>query len=382
MKITDSAVTLSSSHQSLAVHQQTSIWGLRMKKSEWEASQNGLFDEPDNPSSAGSKKQEDQAAVVNLSDQGRKILRAASEQPSSTLQAQSDPPPQKTMSTLRALLQYLKSISSDPKAYENLEEFLDKQEALAQNTKSSGQDPMQMMAMSGGFGAKREETVLVDRRETFDAESEYTSFSAQGIARAEDGRKLSFNVDVAMSREFMRYTRIDERYEPEPLHNVCDPLVINVDASTAGVSDQKFTFDLDADGTDDSISLLKGGSGFLALDKNDNGRIDDGNELFGTSSGNGFIDLAKYDQDHNNWIDENDDVFSRLKIWYKDEDGTDKLMDLKSADVGAIYLGNASTEFSLKDSSNQATNGMIRSSGVFLRESGGAGTIQHLDLAL
>ena len=75
---------------------------------------------------------------------------------------------------------------------------------------------------------------------------------------------------------------------------------------------------------------------FLALDKNGDGRMNDGSELFGTASGDGFKDLAAYDEDGNGWIDENDSIYSQLKIWTKDENGKDHLIDLKDADVGAI----------------------------------------------
>ncbi len=40
-------------------------------------------------------------------------------------------------------------------------------------------------------------------------------------------------------------------------------------------------------------------------------KINDGSELFGTSSGDGFKDLATYDEDENGWIDENDSIFSK-----------------------------------------------------------------------
>ncbi len=59
-----------------------------------------------------------------------------------------------------------------------------------------------------------------------------------------------------------------------------DPLVINLDTEAASVSDQKFYFDLDADGHAEQISFLNSGSGFLALDKNGDGVINDGSELF------------------------------------------------------------------------------------------------------
>ena len=124
------------------------------------------------------------------------------------------------------------------------------------------------------------------------------------------------------------------------------------------------------------------GSGFLALDKNNDGKINDGSELFGTKSGDGFKDLARYDEDHNGWIDENDSVFSKLKVWMKDEDGKDILLDLKRADVGAIYLGNADTQYSLKDD-NHRLNAEVKKTGIYLKESSGAvGTVNHLDLAI
>ena len=162
---------------------------------------------------------------------------------------------------------------------------------------------------------------------------------------------------------------------------LCDTLVVNIGTDTADVRDQTFKFDLDSDGKEDEISMLGKGSGFLALDKNGDGKINDGSELFGTKSGDGFGDLREYDSDGNGWIDENDDVFSKLKVWCKDENGKDILMDLKEADIGAIFLGEQQTEFSLGGVDGYR-DGVIRSTGVFLRESTGAGTIQHVDLSL
>lgn len=213
---------------------------------------------------------------------------------------------------------------------------------------------------------------------SFVAESEQTAFATTGYAQTADGRSLSFNVEVGMSRSFMAHYDSLETKE----YIKTDPLIINVGDDVTSVSDQKFYFDLDGDGKKDKISYASQGSGFLALDKNGDGVINDGSELFGTKSGDGFKDLAEYDEDGNGWIDEGDSVFSKLKVWKHNEDGTDTLLDLKSADVGAIYLGNADTEFSLKDENNNL-NGQIRKTGIYLKEStGAAGTIAHVDLAL
>lgn len=175
-----------------------------------------------------------------------------------------------------------------------------------------------------------------------------------------------------------------ERYEKLTQENVilCDPLVINLDSDVASVSDMKFLFDLDADGKEEEVSFAGQGSGFLALDRNGDGKINDGSELFGTKSGDGFGDLAAYDEDGNGWIDEADSIFKDLKVSTKDKDGKDVLLDLKSANVGAIYLNSASTEFSLNNMETNKTNGVIRSTGIYLKENGGVGTVQHVDLAI
>ena len=94
------------------------------------------------------------------------------------------------------------------------------------------------------------------------------------------------------------------------------------------------------------------GAGLLDLDKNADGKSNDGKELFGPTSGNGFAELAALDSDGNGWIDENDPAFQQLKVWTKDASGEDHLSSLAQAKVGALFLGNASTPFSMNDTQN------------------------------
>lgn len=212
----------------------------------------------------------------------------------------------------------------------------------------------------------------------FVSEQEHTAYSAQGYVQTSDGRQIGFQVNVEMSRAF------EAEYEnyTEEEYVVTDPLVINLDADTADVTDWKFMFDINADGKEDEISFVSQGSGFLALDKNKDGVINDGSELFGTRSGDGFRDLAAYDTDKDGWLDEDDEVYDKLVVWTKDEKGNDKLLSLKEAGVGAIYLGSANTQFSLNSAETNQTNGVIRKTGVYLKENGQAGTVQHVDLVL
>ena len=214
--------------------------------------------------------------------------------------------------------------------------------------------------------------------EFVETERETTAFSTVGTVKTADGREINFNIDVEMSRSFTQYYK--EQYQVQSVR-VCDPLVINLDTDIAELFDQKFFFDLDADGEMDEISMLNSASGYLALDKNQDGSINDGSELFGTASGDGFADLEKYDEDGNGWIDEGDAVWDKLKIWCKDENGNDVLYKLADKGVGAICLQRVGTQFSLNSQETNETNGYIRSTGVFLYESGMAGTVQHVDVA-
>ena len=211
----------------------------------------------------------------------------------------------------------------------------------------------------------------------YHSETETTSFATTGVVKTADGREISFGLNLEMSRSFTEY--YEENYDIGVLH-CTDPLVINLNSNIAELSDQTFFFDLDCDGEKEEIATLGSGSGYLALDLNGDGVINDGSELFGTQSGNGFADLAKYDSDGDGWIDEDDDIWSKLIIWTKDENGNDKHYSLSEAGVGAICLQNSRTEFSVNSMKDNHTNGIIRNTGIFLYENGNVGTVQHLDL--
>ncbi len=210
------------------------------------------------------------------------------------------------------------------------------------------------------------------------AEEETLFYSAAGLIRTEDGKEISFSVDMAMSRSFYQSTEVHIR---EGDAKLVDPLVINFAGKAADLSDATFSFDLQGDGQEDEIHTLAAGSAFLALDKNGDGVINDGTELFGPQSGHGFSELAAYDEDNNGWIDENDAVFSELLAWIKDQGGTEQLLSVVDVGVGALYLSGLEGDFSLTDANND-TLGKIRETSVFIKENGQVGTIQELDLVV
>lgn len=206
-------------------------------------------------------------------------------------------------------------------------------------------------------------------------ESESLRFSAQGSVHTADGRDIQISLQLNMDRSYVSQNNISLRAGDA----LKDPLVVNFGGNATSLTQDHFAFDINADGKVESVPFVGAGSGFLALDRNGNGRIDDGSELFGTRSGNGFADLARYDSNGNGWIDGNDPIFSHLLVWSRDASGASQLQSLAQLGIGAIALGHTSSPFALKDAAN-ALQGAVRSTGLFLREDGSAGSLQQVDL--
>jgi hypothetical protein len=204
------------------------------------------------------------------------------------------------------------------------------------------------------------------------SESEKTSVCGQGCVKTSDGRDIAFDFSLKLARDYQRTSVSDENGTVA----LRDPLIINFDGKSSELTNKRISFDLDSDGRPEEIPGLGAGSGFLVFDRNGNGKADNGSELFGVASGNGFADLARLDGDHNGWIDEGDAAFSQLAVW-----SGDGFTSLAQRGVGALYTGAVDAPFSLKTADN-ALLGEIRAAGLYLSESGEVGHLQQVDLAV
>lgn len=137
-----------------------------------------------------------------------------------------------------------------------------------------------------------------------------------------------------------------------------DPIIISLRDSNYALTDRHdgVAFDLNADGIAESVPWTSdlGDEAFLVLDRNGNGIIDDGTELFGdvtpqhrSDRPNGFLALAIYDEELNGGnedrvINAEDAIFNRLRLWTdNDHDGIsqqEELRTLTSAGLVAISL--------------------------------------------
>lgn len=156
-----------------------------------------------------------------------------------------------------------------------------------------------------------------------------------------------------------------------------DPLVLDMDGDGVElVSLNKSTtyFDLSGDGIKEKTGWVNPDDALLVLDKNNNGKIDDISELFGSPTQIGFEVLKGQDTDLNGVIDKNDLQFSKLKVW-NDLNGNGfadagELRTLDEAGVKSINLnysktnqninGNTISEVSTYNSSVVLNNGTTR----------------------
>jgi len=133
------------------------------------------------------------------------------------------------------------------------------------------------------------------------------------------------------------------------------PIVIDLNGNgiqTIARAGSQGTFDLLGTGKGINSGWLSGDDGFLVIDRNGNGSIDDISEMFGGSSkGDGFAKLAGFDSNGDGVVDAKDADFASLKVW-RDVNGNHQTDDgelMSLADAGLVGLSISYSELPFLD---------------------------------
>lgn len=139
-----------------------------------------------------------------------------------------------------------------------------------------------------------------------------------------------------------------------------DPLVIDLSGNGIRLTDinsSKAMFDLTGSGFANKVGWITNNEGFLVLDKNNNGKIDDISEMFGNSSTSGFQSLSSYDTNKDGKMDSSDSIFKDLKLWQDtNNDGIAEPGELKSlSELGIKSISLNAQRTNITQNGNQIT---------------------------
>ncbi len=133
---------------------------------------------------------------------------------------------------------------------------------------------------------------------------------------------------------------------------IIDPLALDLNHNgkidTTNANSSKAFFDMDNNGMSEITGWIDKEDGLLVYDKNNNGKIDNINELFGNKNKDGYRELRELiNSNDDNVIDKNDTKFKDLKIWQDlNGDGISQNNELKTLDelnITSINLNSKNT---------------------------------------
>jgi hypothetical protein len=152
-----------------------------------------------------------------------------------------------------------------------------------------------------------------------------SEYEGQTISNTQDPSVAVETLSVYRPRRLIETRKWVEDPEKKSEVNYLDPLLLDLNGkgiTTVGL-DAGLHFDHDGNGLKELTGWVAQGDGMLMLDKNGNGLLDDGSELFGdwmllpdgTQAANGFQALIYYDANSDGKIDAQDPIWSQLRIW-------------------------------------------------------------------
>lgn len=168
-----------------------------------------------------------------------------------------------------------------------------------------------------------------------------------------------------------------------------EPLVLDLDGDgieTLGINaTTHVVFDTDGDGLKTGTGWISADDGLLVFDRNANGTIDNGGELFGdqtlvngVKASDGFSALAGEDTNADGKFDATDTNFTNVRVWQDaNADGISQSSELHTlSELGITSINLTST------STNITTNGNIQiAAGTYTKTDGTTGSAGNLNFS-
>ena len=163
-------------------------------------------------------------------------------------------------------------------------------------------------------------------------------------AQAKDGTSTTgtssfqLNIQMEFSFEFSASVQVGEGQVQES-----DPITLDLNGNGIELTNygNGARFDITGTGQAATTAFVSGGDAFLALDRNANGVIDSGKELFGDQNGarNGYEELAKLDSNLDGLINKLDKDFAKLVLFKDNGNGRTEPAELVSlSEAGIVEL--------------------------------------------
>jgi hypothetical protein len=189
-----------------------------------------------------------------------------------------------------------------------------------------------------------------------------------------DGQSVNVNYSFSLSSEQSSYTSIETTAAA-----LKDPIIVQFGNQGIREIEGKAEFDINQDGELDKLPIFSGDVGYLVYDKNQNLKADNGSELFGPQTGNGFTELAQLDSNKNGFIDSGDEHYDQLYIWQPQQPNS--MTSLTDAKIKAISTSGIDTPFSFYDTKGELS-AQMRQSSFAISENGEGRGVHQVDVRI
>lgn len=223
--------------------------------------------------------------------------------------------------------------------------------------------------------------------EQWQTNTQSLSFKMQAELAIND-QNISIDYSFSLKSEHVSYLSFETNAAA-----LKDPILVQFGSQGLGEISGESDFDINNDNALNKLPIFSGDVGYLVYDINQNGKADNGTELFGPQTGNGFTEMAKLDSNHNGFIDQEDEHFDKLYLWkpgdeqvtgdLETEQITNQGQWISLSDIGiyAINLAGQNSPYSFYDQQGEI-QAQLRQSSFALNESGNVLGVHQIDVRI